>query len=155
MGKAEDQRLQRYFDGELTAEERAAVERSLSDDDRLRLAALGELHGLVANSLTAEAAEIDLWPALEKKLPPPNDLERARLRRWMRAHMTSLSAGITAMAAAAALLFFLQPWHARSSPNDCDVLNLETSGAVATVFDINDVPHQDGSTTVIWTEEQD
>ena len=63
MGKAEDERLQRYFDGELPAEELARVEAALTEDDRLKLAALGEVRGLVANALIAEAADVDLWPA--------------------------------------------------------------------------------------------
>ena len=112
MGKAEphDVRLQRYFDGELSPAERAEVEAALTDDDRLKLAALGEVRGLVANTLSAEAAEVDLWPALEKQL----------------------------------------------GAGQGDVVSLETSGSIATVFDLSDTPHKgDASTTVIWTEEED
>lgn len=156
MGKAEDERLQRYFDGELSVEERARVEAGLTDDDRLRLSALEEIRGLVKNTLSSEAADLDLWSSLQPHLAPANDLERARVRRWVRGHMTSLSAGFTALAAAAALLIVFNPWHAQHSDNDCDIVSLETSGAVATVFNLSDVPHGgDGPTTVIWTEEQD
>jgi hypothetical protein len=81
---------------------------------------------------------------------------KRQLPRWMRSRITSLSAGITALAAAAALLLVFRPWHAQHSDNDCDILSLETSGAMATVLHMNDVPHHgDGPTTVIWTEEQD
>ena len=45
MGKAADERLQRYFDGEMPAEERAQVEAALTEDDKLKLAALGRLTG--------------------------------------------------------------------------------------------------------------
>ncbi|HEX4457328.1 MAG TPA: hypothetical protein VIA18_05130 [Polyangia bacterium] len=149
---AKNTRLQRYFDGELPAEERARVEAELSEDDELKLAALGEVHGLVANTLMAEAADIDLWPALQKQLDADAKKKTKPRRSWgLRAHPGSWSAGTLAMAAAA-LLFLFQPWQTRT-PNDCDVESLETSGGVATVFNLNDTPH--GPTTVIWTEEQD
>ena len=158
MGKADDQRLQRYFDGELTPEERAQVEATLTEEDQLKLAALGEVGGLVANALAAEAAEVDLWPALEAKLPSRGAAgagKPTRVRRWgLRAHPASWSAGLMSLAAAALLLVF-QPWHPGHAANGCDVLNLETSGAVATVFRLSDMPHRgDSSTTVIWTEEE-
>jgi anti-sigma factor RsiW len=160
MGKAEphDVRLQRYFDGELSPAERAEVEAALTDDDRLKLAALGEVRGLVANTLMAEAAEVDLWPALEKQLGAGQGKAAAKARRrWgMRAHPASWSAGLVSAAAAAALLFFVQPWHPAHASNGCDVVSLETSGSIATVFDLSDTPHKgDASTTVIWTEEED
>jgi anti-sigma-K factor RskA len=157
MRKAEDERLQRYFDGELSAEERAAFEAALTEDDRLKLAALGEVRGLVSNALTAEAADIDLWPALEKQLGGAGKAEAKARRRWgMRAHPASWSAGLLSVAAAAALLFFVQPWHPAHPGNDCDVESIETSGAMATVFKLGDMPHKgDASTTVIWTEEED
>jgi hypothetical protein len=158
MVKRADEQLQRYFDEELAPEERARVEAGLSEDDQLRLAALGEMRDLLRNTLQAESAEIDLWSALQPHVAPGNDLERARVARqkvprWMRGRMTSFSAGLTALAAAAALLLVFRPWHAQRSDNDCDILSLETSGSVATVFSVNDAPH--GPTTVIWTEEQD
>jgi anti-sigma factor RsiW len=160
MGKREDEQLQRYFDGELQPEERAHVEAGLSEDDQLRLAALGEMRELLRHTLQAESAEIDLWSALQPHVVPANDLERARARRqlpkWLRGRMTGFSAGFTALAAAAALLLVFRPWHSRHADNDCDILSLETSGSVATVFSVSDVPHGgDGPTTVIWTEEQD
>ena len=158
MGKAEPRhlRLQRYFDGELSPAERAEVEAALTEDDRLELAALGEIRGLVANALGAEAAEVELWPALEKQLGGGGG--RATVvarRRWgLRAHPASWSAGLFSAAAAAALLLFVQPWHPRHVGNACDIESIETSGAVATVFHMSDAPHRgDGATTVIWTEE--
>ncbi len=157
MGKAKDERLQRYSDGELPSGDRVGVEAALDEDDQLRLAALDEMRALLRNTLDAESAEVDLWPGLEAKLPV-DDLARARARRggFWRSRMTQLSASVTALAAAAALLLVFRPWHAQHPDNDCDIVSLETSGAVATVFNMNDVPHGgDGPTTVIWTEEQD
>ena len=156
MGKAEDERLQRYFDGELPEAERAQVEASLTEEDQLKLAALGEVRGLVGNALQAEAAEIDLWPALEKKLAGEGKAAAKARRRWgLRAHPASWSAGLVT-AAAAALLFVVQPWHPGHAQNNCEIENLETEGAVATVIHMDDTPHRgDESTTVIWTTEED
>lgn len=157
--KAADERLQRYFDGEMPAEERAQLEASLTEDDRLKLAALGEVRGLVANALAAEAAEVDLWPALEAQLGGGGGGKAAAKarRRWgFFAHPASWSAGLVSAAAAAALLFFVQPWHPQHASDGCDVESLETSGAMATVFKLSDMPHRgDSSATVIWTEEED
>lgn len=155
MGKAEDERLQRYFDGELSAEERAAFEQTLGEDDALKLAALGEVRGLVANALAAEAAEIDLWPGIERKLGGGKAEAKARRRWGLRAHPASWSAAFVAMAAAA-LLFVIQPWHPAHAQNGCEIESLETEGAVATVIHMDDAPHKgDEPTTVIWTTEDD
>jgi anti-sigma factor RsiW len=160
MGKAEEERLQRYFDGELSPAERAQVEASLTDEDRLRLAALGEVRGLVANALAAEAADIDLWPALEKQLgggggARAGKAESRARRRWgLGAHPYSWSSGFVA-AAAAALLLILQPWHSAHAQNGCEIESLE-AGAMATVIRMDDAPHRgDEATTVIWQMEDD
>ena len=157
MGKEHDEQLQRYFDGEMTPDERARVEAAFSEDDRLKLAALGEVRGLVANALTAEAADVDLWPALEKKLGGVGKAEAKARRRWgLRAHPASWSAGLLSFAAAAALLLVMQPWHPAHAQNGCDIENLETVGAVASVIHMDDAPHHgDEATTVIWTTEDD
>jgi anti-sigma factor RsiW len=155
-GKAADERLQRYFDGELSSEERAQVEAALTEDDQLKLAALGEVRGLVANALTTEAADVDLWPALEKQLGGGKAEAKARRRWGMLAHPASWSAGLLSVAAAAALLFFVQPWHPAHAQNGCEIESLETEGAVASVIHMDDAPHRgDEATTVIWTTEDD
>jgi len=156
MGKAEDERLQRYFDGELSPEERCQVEAALTEDDRLKLAALGEVRGLVANALAAEAADVDLWPGIEQKLGGGGKAAAKARRRWgLRAHPASWSAGLVSLAAAA-LLLVVQPWHSQHAQNGCDIESLETTGAVATVIHMDDTPHRgDEATTVIWTTEDD
>jgi anti-sigma factor RsiW len=163
MGKAEDERLQRYFDGEMPAEERARVEATLTDDDRLKLAALAEMRGLVANALLAEAAEIDLLPGIEAALVGGGGIglglgkaEAKARRRWgLMAHPAGWSSGVLAAAAAVLLLVF-QPWHSAHAQNGCDIESLDTYGAVVTVFRMSDSPHNtDESTTVIFTEEDD
>ncbi len=160
MGKLEDERLQRYFDGELSAEERAEVEAALTDDDRLKLLALAEVRGLVANALAAEAADVDVWSAIAPALHPggtgSGKAASRAARRWgLLTHPASWSAGFVT-AAAAALLLILQPWHAAHAQNGCDVESLETDGAMASVIRMNDSPHSgDPGTTVIWTMEDD
>jgi anti-sigma factor RsiW len=159
MGKAEDERLQRYFDGELPEADRAAVEQALTDDDRLKLAALAEGRGLGANALAAAAGEVDLWAGIDAQLRPRGAARAGgstRTRRWgVRAHPASWSAGLMAVAAAALLLVF-QPWHPAHAQNGCEIENLDTYGAVATVINIEDAPHHgDEPTTVIFTTEDD
>jgi anti-sigma factor RsiW len=157
MGKADDERLQRYFDDELAAAERAQVEAGLSDEDRLKLAAMAELRGLLTNALTPEAADIDLWSAIAPAVElPASKAELKAQRRWgMRAHPASWSAGL-ATAAAAALLFVFQPWHPSGPGNGCDIELLETSGAMATVIALGESNSRGAEApTLIWTEEQD
>lgn len=153
MSKGDDERLQRYFDGELAPAEHAEVEESLTADDRLTLGALGEIRGLVAGALQAEAAAIDLWPGIERQLRRgAAKKSRRRFGQWTRT--LSWSAGL--VAAAAALLLLVRPWHPGHAPNECDIESLETSGVTATVFKMSDMPHYgDSSTTVIWTQEED
>ncbi|MDB4965468.1 MAG: hypothetical protein JWN44_1157 [Myxococcales bacterium] len=160
MGKAEDERLQRYFDGEMPASERAEIEAALTEDDQLKLAALGEVRGLVTNALLAEAGEIDLLPGIEARLrgggTGAGKAESKARRRWgLGAHPASWSSGFLAAAAAVLLLVF-QPWHSAHAQNGCDIESLDTYGAVVTVFRIGDTPHKsDETTTVIFTEEDD
>lgn len=160
MGRKEDERLQRYFDGELAEAERAEVERAMSEDDQLKLAALSEVRGLVAGALQAEAGDIDLWAGIEARLQPHGAASTGKkgrgVRRWgVRAHPASWSAGFMAALAVALLLVF-QPWHPAHAQNGCDIESLETDGAVATIIHMDDVPHKgDESTTVIFTQEDE
>jgi hypothetical protein len=59
------------------------------------------------------------------------------------------------VAAAAAFLFIVKPWHPGHPENDCDVESLEVDGAYATVMQLHDIPHtgDSGTTTIIWAEE--
>ena len=156
MGKAEDERLQRYFDGELPEAERAEMERMLTEDDQLKLAALAEVRGLVANALRAEAGEVDLWAGIDAKLRPQGAARAGGptpRRRW--AGRAGWSAGLMALVAAALLVVF-RPWHPAHAQNGCEIESLDTYGAVATVINIDDAPHHgDEPTTVIFTMEDD
>jgi anti-sigma factor RsiW len=141
-------KVQEYFDGELDADERARFEAEMTADDRERLAALAEMRALLNGALEADAGEVDIWSGVSKQL----QRERAR-RGWRRSRLFG-GAATMFLAAAAAFIFFLHPWHPRHPENDCDVESLEVDGAFATVLQIQDAPHEgDGNTTIIWTEE--
>jgi anti-sigma factor RsiW len=153
MNKKDDD-LQRYFDGELDAAERARVEAALTDDDRARLLALGELRALTAGALNAEAADADVWPAVEaglKKERTRRWRDRARGRRFM-----GTGAGLL-IAAVATLLLIFKPWDPKHVPtNNCDIEMLETDGVQATVLDVPDGHHGgDNHTTILFTMEED
>ncbi len=159
-----DERLQRYFDGELPANERVALEQALaqpghqSADLHARLVALGQLRNVIDHTLTAEAdaADLDLWPALAARLDAADADAAAKkqtvVRRWRdRLRRSSMSTGL-AIAAVAALLLVVRPWHPRHPENDCDVESLEVDGAMATVMSLSDAPHHgDGTTTIIFS----
>lgn len=146
MIKSEDERLHRYFDGELSPEEASAFEEQMTDDDRLKLAALAEVRGLTAMTLDAEAADVDLWPGIERQLAA------AARRRTRRGFARRLSYGGAALAAAAVLFVVFRPvGHVHN--NECDVEELESDGASTTVLRMSD-PSQDSTTTLIWTEEE-
>jgi anti-sigma factor RsiW len=151
-----DEKLQRYFDDELSADERAAFEATMTDDDRDRLAVLAEMRGLLSQSLAGASAEIDILPGLEEKLQGVSSLDAARSKKrgWRSGRFLGTSAGL-ATAAAAAFLFIMQPWHPRHPSDNCDVESLEVEGAMATVFKVNDAPHSGDTATVIWATEED
>ena len=148
MGKVDNLKLQRYFDGELDAAEATAVEAALDDDDRVRLQAMGDLRALVNHALDAESESVDLWGGIEAALATEKKVadKRRANSRWRSLRARVAGAGLMA-AAVAALLFVLRPGAALD--NKCEVESLETEGAVATVMELDD----EGKTTVIWTDE--
>jgi anti-sigma factor RsiW len=148
MGKmGQNDMLQRYFDDELAPDERARFEAEMTEDDRLRLAALGEMRLLLNHSLEP-AADLDLWSGVSKQL----DKQKAH-RGWLRRRSVGGAASVL-LAAVATLIFLVHPWHPTHAENDCDVESLEVDNGYATVMQIHDMPHEgDGTTTIIWAEE--
>jgi len=165
-----DELLQRYFDGELSPEERAAVEASLTPDDELRLAALAEMRALLGAALDGGAAEIDLLPAIEAQLkapevvtsapvngaataaPPVDELAKRRARgRGARTWVATAMA----MAVAAAFLFVAKPWQGGPLGMDSEVEDLETdSTVVASILKVGGESDKHQA-TVIWTHDDD
>lgn len=146
MSMDNQERLHRYFDGELTAEERARFEAEMTDDDRDRIAALAEMRAVITGTLEAEASDVDLWPALAKQLTPAP--RGRRLRDYVGPRSVG---GAFALAAAAALALFLMPREATA--NDVEVEMLDVAGGTATVMKTHDHPDSEAGTTVIWLEE--
>src|SRR5262245_55534472 len=141
-----DDLLHRYHDGELELAERARVEASLDETSREKLAALDELGGALRGLYQGQAAEFDAWPAVERgiasaKVVPFTRRLRSRSAMW-----------ISSVAAAAAVLAVVVLPRGGQPSNDCDVDELEVSGAVATILKLDDDNHG-GSTTVVWIEE--
>jgi len=148
MSAISDELLQRYFDGEVSPEERRDVEARLDADARLRLEALAELRGLLrahaedgAPDLSGAIAAIERLP-----MPSPAPVSRPR-RRWI-----PMSAMGGLLAAAAALAFFLRPVVPTriAGGNHADIESLEVEGAVATVFRVGEGADE---TTIIWADD--
>jgi anti-sigma-K factor RskA len=146
-----DELLQRYHDGELTAEERASVEAQLDGDAKLRLEAIAELGGLLRGHSAYEAAQVDFSSTIEAiaRAPqvvtaPQNDKRQSKLRRSLMpaSAMSALAAG------ALALFFFMRPVVVH---NDAHVESLEVTGSSpATVMQMPDANDPSHTTTVIW-----
>ena len=142
-------KVQLYFDGELDAAERARFEAEMTDEDRERLVALAEMRTLLNATLEADAGDVDIWSGVSKQL----SRQKAQ-RSWRRSRLFGGAASVF-LAAAAAFIFFLRPWHPRHPSNNCDVEDLEFHGAYASVIELDDSPHKGDATTLIWTEDED
>ncbi len=142
-----DELLQRYFDGELSPDERAQVEARLDGDARLKLDALGEMRVLFRAELSPETPALDFAATFDaiSRAPMGASLPLARRRRFL-----PMSAAGGLVAAAAALFLFLRPVAPiRNVQNAANVEMLETDGTLASVFQVeNGGEHA----TVIWND---
>lgn len=146
VAELSDELLQRYFDGELPADERLALEARLDTDARLRLEALAELRGLFRASVAEEASSVDLSSVIES-IARTAPVAAARPRR----RLLPMSALGGLLAAAAALVFLFRPITPSRAPgNLAEVETLEVQGAIATVFNVE---NGDDSATVIWADD--
>jgi anti-sigma factor RsiW len=143
MSMADDELLQRYFDEALPPEDRAALEARFTEEDRERLASLGEVRETLRSAFAAEAPT-DLRETVKRRL---------RRRKQRRRGFRVSSFGLAAACVALLVLFRLRPLHAPT--NECDIESLEVEGSMATVFRVSDTGHESGpTTTIIWTEEE-
>jgi anti-sigma factor RsiW len=142
-----DELLQRYFDGELSPNERAQVEARLDGDARLKLDALGEMRVLFRAELSPETPALDFSSTFDaiSHAPIVASVPAARRRRFL-----PMSAAGGLMAAAAALFLFLRPVAPTMNvQNAASVEMLEAEGTLASVFQIeNGGEHA----TVIWND---
>ena len=160
-----DALLHRYHDGELSPAERARVEAGLGPLERDKLAALDELGGSLRAMYGGAADRFDAWPALERELsqaagpaaavaptaPSAKVLPFERPVRRRRSLWFSSSMAVAAAAAALLVVMRVGPTAVHPT-NDCDVDEIEVSGAVDTILKLDDDDHG-GSTTVLWIEE--
>jgi anti-sigma factor RsiW len=158
MRKMMRDKVQEYFDGELTGDERARFEAELTADDRERLAALGEMRALLNHALDADAGEVDIWSGVSKQLgqKQPQVGQASGARRGATKRRRYFGGAGVFLAAAAALVLFVRPWHPRHPSDNCDVEDLEFHGGYASVIELDDVPHKgDTNATLIWTDDDE
>jgi len=146
--------LHRFHDGELGADERAALEARLDDLARARLATLADLGAAVRNTLAAEVEaapppSIDLWAGIEARIQPAKVIPLRR--RMLRATPVWLSTMAAAAAALAALM--LTTSRPGVPTNGCQIESLEVTGAAVSVLKLDNVPGQSPATVVWLTEE--
>ncbi len=154
MAANDDRDLQRYFDGELSPRQARRVYERLqqSPEDRDRLAALGEMRGMLreAHADVVEEPSFDqLWTRVEAGIEEQRPLPLAeRVQAWMRRHGLILA---PVAAAVVVLVMLLGPADEPSvARNDCEIESLEVGqDSVSTIFTIDD-PEETGETTVIW-----
>ena len=145
--------LHRYHDGELEKEAADKLAAELSPSEQQKLSALQELDGLIAGTLAAEAdaRKLDLWAAIENQLPPlESEKSAAKVLPFLRRRAVQVTAVLSSLAAAAALMLFLRP----STPsNRCDIEELDVAGQSATVIAVPDEHGQE--TALIWFDHQE
>ncbi len=161
---ARDLLLHRLHDGELPEAEARELQGSLTDAEREKLLALGEVDALVGGALSHAADEqpLDLWSGLESRLAaetpaavepvaaaPGTPAKVLPLRRRTALRVTATAVSLLAMAASIAL--FVRP--VPRPGNGCDVESLEVAGQSATVMSIPDEGGQE--MTLIWFDHQD
>lgn len=157
-----DDKLQRYFDGELGRSEARDLEETLpgSDPDRKRLAALGEMRTLLrdaAQQAAASAPSEAMWTAIRTEIArglEPSPTERW-LVRWREFWGGPARFWVPAMAAAACvMLTWMIADHTRASmPQDVVIESVETTGVTATVFQIPDEADGEGIAVLVLTAE--
>jgi anti-sigma factor RsiW len=140
-----DEELQRYFDGDLAPAQARRVEEALarSEEDRRRLAALGEIRTLLreaAQRSAVEAPSEPMWAAIRAEVAKGQE---PPLRERLAVRWRELCAGPArfvlpaAAAAAVALLWLLRPEEKEVPAAGGVVIEAyETTGVTATVFQI-------------------
>jgi len=158
-----DEDLQRYFDEDLAPDHARRTEEALasSDEDRKRIAALGQIRTLLrasAQQTAADAPSDAMWAAIGAELAKrggPGWLERLGVR-FRELLVGPARIWVPAAAAAAALLlaFLLRPEVRQVAAHDVVIESVETDGVTATVFQMPDDTGGDGISVLWITPEQ-
>lgn len=159
---ASDERLQRYFDGELSRTEANDVEDALprNEADGKRLAALGEMRTLLRSSAQEAAAAAPseaMWSAIRTEIAKglrPSLAERVRVR-WQELWAGPARIWVPAVAAAACVMFtwMLAERTRTTIAQDVVIESVETAGVTATVFQIPDDEDGEGIAVLVLTPE--
>lgn len=154
-----DDELQRYFDEDLAPAQARRAEDALgsSEEDRKRLAALGQLRALLrasAQQASAQAPSDAMWAAIRDELhkgraPSPAERFAVRWREWF-AGPARVWVPAAAVAAALLVAFLLRPEVKQVQvAHDVVIESVETAGVTATVIQMPDDTGGDGI-SVLW-----
>lgn len=159
---ARDERLQRYFDEDLGPGEAREAEDALAADqeDRKRLAALGQIRTLLrasAQQAAAEAPSEAMWSAIRDEVAKgrePSPAERFAVR-WREFFVGPARVWVPAAAVAGVLLlgWALRPAVTQVAAHDVVIESVETAGITATVIQMPDDTGGDGI-SVLWITPQ-
>jgi len=157
-----DDRLQRYFDGELRGGDTRDLEEELSrsEPDQKRLAALGEMRTLLresARDAAASAPSEEMWTAIRSEIAKgrqPSLAERLRVR-WQELWAGPARYWVPAVAAAGCvmLVWALAARTPAYVAQGVVIESVETSGVTATVFQIPDEDDGEGIAVLVLTPE--
>jgi hypothetical protein len=162
---SDEERLHRLHDGELTDEQRAAIEPGLDERGRAKLQAIGEIGAALRSAIEGEAAAVPggfldgVWAKVEAGIGAPAKAKAERpglLTRMGRALAEyKMVWASSAVAAAAVFAIYLGGGMHPAQSNGCEIESLEVSGATATVMKLPTTDHGDDTTTVIWLDEEE
>lgn len=154
--KRHDEKLQKYFDQELSPRQARAFQEQLqaSEDEQKRLAALGEMRAAIKATVEEGAAEGELdylWTRVQAQIaqaPRPSLFMRFY---WLMHRFRALAA--TGTAVGLLVLFISWPGPKSGLRQEALIESLEMDpDTFSTIFTI-DAPEADLKTSVIWIDE--
>jgi anti-sigma factor RsiW len=164
--KTEDEKLQMFFDGELTPEEEAAVRRSLegSPEGMAQLRDWKQLREAMKSASKDWAGEIDsdaLFARIEAEISTPVvPIEQPALRVVPGGRERRVWGGVaTGFAAAAAILFAVIAWPAEPSVDSVpvargsEVLEVDFGPNTGTIFEVEGGAGE--SLAVVWIDDEE
>ena len=162
--RTEDEKLQMFFDGELTPEEEASVRRSLdgSPDRAAQVAEWDRLRAAMQNASAEWAGDIDsnaLFARIEQQIHTPEEQPALRVLPGGRERRVwgAMAAGF---AAAAAIMLAVLAWPGERSPTEMagvsrgsEVVEVDFGEYAGTVFMVKGGAGQ--SLSVVWINDEE